>query len=131
MLQCMCIHMMHIKVHLLLLRLPTYHLLFKLIAEKDVHICFMSAELFFDIYTAKLTISIDSSNPSQDTSYDKKMWELATMMDENSLSEKMLSMQTQLDTDLRSELEELSERCIKNGAQEEVFRCGEYTNNYI
>lgn len=118
-----------------LLRLPTVchhlcHILFKLIAEKDRQICFMSAELFFDIYTAESTIPIDSSNPSQHTS-DEKMWELATMIDENSLFEKMLSMQTQLDTDLRSELEELSEICIKNEVQEEVFRCGEYTNSYI
>ena len=109
------------------------HILFKLIAEKDKHICFMSAELFFDIYTAESTKLIDSNDPSQDTSYDKmSLWELATMMDKNSLFEKMLSTQTQLDIDLKSELvEELSEIYIKNDVQEEVFRCGEYTNNIL
>ena len=105
------------------------HILFKLIAEKDEQICFMSAELFFDIYTTESTISIDSSNPSQDTSYEE-MWQLATMIDENFLFEKMLSTQMQLDTNLGLKLENLS-KCIKNGAQEEVFRCGEYTNNFI
>ena len=110
------------------------HTLFKLIAEKDEHICFMSAELFFDIYTAESTKAIDSNDLSgQDTSYDKmSLWELATMMDKNSLFEKILSTKMRLDIDLRSELvKELSEICIIKDVQEEVFRCGEYTNNIL
>lgn len=88
----------------------------------------MSAELLFDIYTTKLT---DSNNTSQDTSY-KRMWELATMMDENSLLEKMLTKQ--LDEKLEKELmNELSKICITNddeifsAMEKEVFyKCGKY-----
>ena len=88
----------------------------------------MSAELLFDIYTTK---SIDSNNTSQNINY-KRMWELATMMDENSLLEKMLTKQ--LVGNLEKELmNELSKICITNddetfsAMEKEVFyKCGKY-----
>lgn len=89
----------------------------------------MSAELLFDIYTAK---SIDPNNTSQVTRCDI-MWELATMTDDNSLLEEML-LRKPLGKTLEEKLKEkLSKICMTNNGsgfiameKDAFYKCGKY-----
>lgn len=65
-----------------------YEVILKLITNEDHDICFLSAELLFDIYTVQSNIKqLKSEVAIEDT----KMWQLATMTDDKSLLKEMLT----------------------------------------
>lgn len=73
-----------------------YEVILKLIKNEDHDICFLSAELLFDIYTAQSNIKqVKSEVAIRDKSEvairDKEMWQLATMTDDNSLLKEILT----------------------------------------
>ena len=109
--------------------------LFQLIANEDNNISYMSASLLFDIYMKEQNIESKIKIHSfleDNYAYCSKMWQRATMTDEDLLLGKMLAKHSNKSRNCASFLDTMTTYCMRNDApyrsfQIEAYHSGECT----